>query len=150
MHATRHRRPKISPTSLKRSEKGVDSPRNAKTGLQTTAKRRDIFHAGDRDARSVRPTHVKALRHTSDRRETPNKRPYVSPTSETGSGKPGQNTVFPGSGQSTVHLQLYRRPHSAHGLLVVPFRTESQPSSVGSGLGLCAYEWANQSEKGTR
>ena len=36
--ATRHRRPKFSPTGLKCSEQGVDSPRNAESGLQTTGK----------------------------------------------------------------------------------------------------------------
>ena len=75
-------RPKISLTSLKRSEQGVDSPRNAKTGLQTTTKRRDIFLAGDRDAHSVRPTHVKAFRHA--KRQTNIQKSHRHPKREVG------------------------------------------------------------------
>ena len=47
-------------------------------------------------------------------------------------GKTRSKHGFPGIGQSTVHLQLHQQPHSPRGFLVVPFWTESQPSSAGS------------------
>ena len=81
------------------SEKLSDWPETIRKGRRPSAKRQnwapdnrektvDIFHAGDRDARSVRRTHVKALRHTSD------KRLQVSPTSETGSRRDLVKTRF--------------------------------------------------------
>ena len=94
--------------SSPKSEKLSHRPETIQKGRRPSAKRQnwapdhrekivDIFHVGDRDARSVRRTHVKPLRHTSDTR---NARQTSSSLSTVGNGKSerhGQNTVFPGS-----------------------------------------------------
>ena len=91
--------------SSPKSEKLSHRPETIQKGRRPSAKRQnwapdhrekivDIFHAGDRDARSVRRTHVKPLRHTRNARQT------SSSLSTVGNGKSerhGQNTVFPGS-----------------------------------------------------
>ena len=91
--------------SSPKSEKLSHRPETIQKGRRPSAKRQnwapdhrekivDIFHAGDRDARSVRRTHVKPLRHTSDIRETPDKHLQVYPPSETGSRRDTVKTRF--------------------------------------------------------